>query len=301
MTVVTERLRTRVPASAEAARDQVVVAGGQIAAGVGNLLFSLVMARLLAPGAFAQLATFLALYLVFSMPGVAISAAAALAPAGASRAWPILWRGGVLVGVIMAAASPWLGPALRLPVAMVVVLGLSGPAVGTLALGRGRLYGWNRRAALVASFLVEPAVRLALGVVLTLAAGAVGGSVAVVVGGYAALEIARRHVLPDDAGSMHWRRGGEPPASQRDGADPPSPALRAAKWTAVAFLALVVVQNQDLLIANRLLPPAQAGQFAVLSTIGGLAAFATMTIPLVLLPVPGAARAVSSRPSCSPP
>jgi uncharacterized membrane protein len=284
VTVVIERLRARAPASAQAAQDQVVVAGGQIAAGVGNMLFSLVMARLLTPGAFAQLATFLALYLVFSMPGVAISAAAALAPAGASRAWPILWRGGVLVGLIVAAASPWVGPALRLPVAMVVVLGLSGPAVGTLALGRGRLYGWNRRAALVASFLVEPAVRLALGVVLTLAIGAVGGAVAVIVGGYAALEIARRRVLPGDPASVRRHRGGEPSPHLTSAADPPSPALRAAKWTAVAFLALVVVQNQDLLIANRILTPGQAGQFAVLSTIGGLAAFATMTIPLVLLP-----------------
>ena len=86
---------------------------------------------------------------------------------------------------------------------------------------------------------------------------------------------------------------GEPPPPDRSvaaDADPPTterpnPALpRAAAWTVLAFLALVVVQNQDLLIANRVLSPLQAGQFAVLSTLGGLSVFATMTVPLVLLP-----------------
>ena len=68
---------------------------------------------------------------------------------------------------------------------------------------------------------------------------------------------------------------------------PPGRISPAAQWTALAFLVLVIVQNQDLLIANRVLPPAEAGQFAVLSTLGGLAVFATMTVPLVLLPRSG--------------
>ena len=250
------------------------------------MLFSLLLARLLAPGTFAQLATFLALYLVLSMPGFAISAAAALAPGRSARARPLLWRGGVVAGVALIAASPWVGPALRLPVPMVVVLGLSGPAVGTLALDRGRLYGWNRRAQLVASLSMEPAVRLTLGLVLVVAVGAVGGALAVTVGGYAALEIAWRHVFSV----------GRPPSTAPDpgpelttpqASDAPTTVVSAAKWTAGAFLALVVIQNQDLLFANRLLSPAQAGQFAVLSILGGLAAFATMTIPLVLLPRSG--------------
>ncbi|HEX4106736.1 MAG TPA: hypothetical protein VHX88_01295, partial [Solirubrobacteraceae bacterium] len=44
--------------------EQALLAGGQIGAGVGNLAFSLLTARLLAPHAFAQLAAFLALYLL---------------------------------------------------------------------------------------------------------------------------------------------------------------------------------------------------------------------------------------------
>jgi hypothetical protein len=45
-----------------------------------------------------------------------------------------------------------------------------------------------------------------------------------------------------------------------------------------------VVQNQDVLLANALLDSGEAGRFAVLSTLGGAAAFATTTVPLMLLP-----------------
>ena len=281
MTALVERPRAQAPRTA-AVRDQATVASGQIAAGVGNMVFSLIMARILSPGTFAQFASFLALYLLLSMPGSAVSAVAALEPVRMARFRPALLYGGAAVGVALAVSSPWVGPALRLPVAMVVVLGLSGPALGTLALDRGRLYGRNRHARLVASLAVEPAVRLLLGLGLATVGGAVGGALGVTVAGYAALEIARRH----------WSdgRASASPGSGAADADPPTTGTarplvpRAAAWTVLAFLALVVVQNQDLLIANRVLSPLQAGQFAVLSTLGGLSVFATMTVPLVLLP-----------------
>jgi O-antigen/teichoic acid export membrane protein len=223
MTALVERPRGRTPRTA-AVRDQAVVASGQIAAGLGNMVFSLVMARILAPGTFAQFASFLALYLLLSMPGSAVSAVAALEPAKAARFRPALLVGGAGVGVALAVASPWVGPALRLPVAMVVVLGLSAPALGTLALDRGRLYGWNRHARLVASLVVEPAVRLLLGLALATAGGAVGGALGVTVAGYAALEIARRHprgrlAPPTTIGRR--RSNPPPPRHPRRGPGPP--------------------------------------------------------------------------------
>src|SRR5690606_10897923 len=45
------------------AAEQALVAGGQLAAGVGNLVFAVLAARLFEPRGFAQLAAFLALYL----------------------------------------------------------------------------------------------------------------------------------------------------------------------------------------------------------------------------------------------
>ncbi len=47
---------------------------------------------------------------------------------------------------------------------------------------------------------------------------------------------------------------------------------------------LAVLQSIDLLVANHRLAPVDAARFSVLSTLGGAAAFATATIPLVLLP-----------------
>ena len=267
-TTAFRRLRTRVPdATVEAARDQVRVASGQLAAGLGNAAFALVAARLLAPGSFAELASFLALYMVLSLPGSSISAAAALAPRRAAAMERTTLVGGVVLGAGLAASAPWTGHALRLAPAMVVVLGLSGPVLGTLALERGRLYGLRGHGRLVASLVMEPAVRLSIGVALAMAFGAVGGAAGITLAGYGALETARR------------RRGAREAAAASDDAP-----LGAVTWTMTAFVLLVIVQNQDLLIANRVLSPTNAGRFAVVSTLGGVAAFATLTTPLVLLP-----------------
>ncbi|MCU1495862.1 MAG: hypothetical protein JWO62_3626 [Acidimicrobiaceae bacterium] len=308
---VLERVRTRLPAgTAEAAHDQAVVASGQVGAGLGNLVFSLVMARLLVPGSFAQLASFLALYTLLSLPGSSISAAASLAPGQAERIRPLLTWGGAAVGTALVVGAPWIGPFMRLPVAMVVVLGLSGPLLGTLALERGRLYGKRGHGQLAASLIAEPAVRLTLGVGLATAVGAVGGALGITVAGYGALEIARRRrrvarharaasarrpeVVAPEVMTSGASNGVSGSSSERG--DGPGAALAGAllgegstgrsrvTWTALAFLLLVVVQNQDLLFANRVLSPVEAGQFAVLSTLGGIAAFATLTAPLVLLP-----------------
>ncbi|MGH9100736.1 MAG: glycosyltransferase family 39 protein, partial [Acidimicrobiales bacterium] len=177
-----------------------------------------------------------------------------------------------------------------------------------------RLYGTRGHRRLIASLLVEPGVRLTAGILLALSLGAVGGAGGVIVGGYGALEIARRV-----GGRRGARRGlrrtagtatdelaatgdaaaelaaaeavavpGVAAVTPLSSAEPASGSRRALQgplvWTGVCFLLVAVVQNQDLLIANRVLPPALAGQFAVLSTLGGITAFATLTVPLVLLP-----------------
>jgi uncharacterized membrane protein/O-antigen/teichoic acid export membrane protein len=271
--------RTKRRAPGVAVREQAAVAGGQVAAGVGNLAFALVMARFLAPGSFAQLASFLALYTVLGLPGTSISAVAALGPERTSHLRPVMRWGGLAIGATLAASSPWLGHVLRLPTAMVVVLGLSGPILWSVALERGHLYGWRRYSRLVASLIAEPAVRLSLGIGLAVAVGAVGGAIGVTVGGFCALEIARRRGLLFRGAH---RRGQSTDATVAQ--EPDARSVRSLVWTAVGFFLLVLVQNQDLLIANRVLSPFHAGQFAVLSTIGGLSAFATLTVPLVLLP-----------------
>jgi O-antigen/teichoic acid export membrane protein len=245
------------------AGEQIAVATGQLAAGIGNLAFSLIAARLLMPGAFAHLASFLALYLLVHVPAASLSAGSALTPAlaDALRRRVIMIGGGV--AVVAAAGSLPLAALLNLPVGMVLLLAAAAPTAGLIALDRGRLYGLGapRRAAM--SLLTEPVVRLTAGVVLGALLGATGAAAGVVLAGWAALAVAR------PPGATPGLRGLSP---------------RSSGITVVAFLLLAILQNQDVVAAGALLGGTEAGRFAVLSTLGGLAAFATTTVPLMLLP-----------------
>jgi putative ABC transport system permease protein len=68
-----------------AVRPQLTVMGGQLVAGAGNLLFAVVMAHALRPGEYADVVSFLAIFVLLHVPGIALSAAGALAPDRLSR------------------------------------------------------------------------------------------------------------------------------------------------------------------------------------------------------------------------
>lgn len=266
-------------------RAQLTVTGGQLAAGAGNLAFALVLARL-SPRDYAQVAAFLAAYLLIHVPLVSLTADSALRPASVAR----LRRRSALLGgagavLVAACALPLSGP-LQLPPLLVVALATTLPVAGALALERGRLLAEGEHSRAAATLLIEPVVRLALGVALASRFGAIGAAAGVVLGGYAALAVAMLGRSRPPGG----RRAG---TAVRDGADPTrrTVAARAATITAAdpvavtaAFALLALVQTQDALWANGLLASEEAGRFAVLSTLGGVAAFATTTVPLVLLP-----------------
>lgn len=266
-------------------REQALVAGAQVASGVGNLVFSLVAARLLAPGAFADLVAFLALYLVVSVPASSLSAGGALTPALVPAARRRALLGGTVAAAAVAALSAPLGALLGVPTALLLVLAAGVPAAPWLALERGRLYGERRHARAAASLVAEPALRLGLGLPLAAALGPAGGAAGVVAGGWLAL-IATRPLAGGAAAAARPRR--RCAADDEEGAGAARAAARAARrtaWPAAgAFLALALLQNQDVVLANALLDGGQAGRFAVLSTLGGIAAFASTTVPLVLLP-----------------
>lgn len=260
--------------------EQLLVAAGQVGSGVGNLAFALVAARILDPAGFAQLSVFLGLYLVLSLPAASLSAATALEPGRRNALVRRVVAASAGVALIGAALSPLIGPVLHLPAAMIVILAAVVPAAGALALDRGRLYGRQLHGRVVASLAAEPAVRLTLGLVLATWTGALGGAAGVVIAAYAALEVARaprRRTRP----GLHSRPGSQPAGGAARRAAAPATA---AGWTAGAFALLAVVQNQDLIFANARLAGHQAGIYAALSTLGGAAAFATITIPMVLLP-----------------
>ena len=66
-------------------RRHVPLVGTQVAAGVGNLAFAVCAARLLGAGEYADIATFLALYLVLHLPAAALSAAGCVGPGQTPR------------------------------------------------------------------------------------------------------------------------------------------------------------------------------------------------------------------------
>ena len=261
------RRRDRVGALRTAVRDQGPVAAGQALSGFGNLAFALVAARVLEPRAFAQLAALMALYLVLHLPATSLSAGSALHPGLAGRIRRRVLAAGAAVGGLVLLVGLPLAGTLQLSTALVVCLAAAAPAAGLLALERGRHYG-HGHGRLVASLAVEPAVRLTAGVAMMVSFGVAGAAAGVVLAGYAALAVAADGDGPHVAGM---------PVEDSRG-------VGRAWQVVLVFLLLALVQNQDVLLANAALSPDEAGRFAVLSTLGGIAAFATTTVPLVLLP-----------------
>ena len=262
------RLVGFLPGSARAqAGEQLAVASGQLVAGLGNLAFVVVTARILEPGEFALLASFLALFLLVQLFAESISSGSALVPELAAVARRRVAALGLVLGGALAVASAPLSAGLGLPVELVLLFAAVCPVAALLALARGGLYGRRHHRGLVASLVSEPAVRLTFGVALAVQEGAVGAAIGVLMGALVALAVSR----PFD-----------PMPRAVDGAVPGR-----VRWPGsmlASFVLLAAVQTQAVAVANGLLDVEEASRFAAAATLGGIAAFATATIPLVLLP-----------------
>lgn len=273
VSVATARLAAAAPSLRHAARAQLGVASGQLAAGVGNLAFLVMVGRSLEPGPFATVAAFSALYLLVHVPVVAATAVGIVDTTERSRRARLTATAvGLAAGAAVAVAAPTLGRALDLPVTLMVALAAALPVAVPLGLLRGRLYAAGDHVGVAATLLAEPAARFAFGLPALAFAGPTGAAAGVVLGGYAALAVGARRAV---AASGRSRLAA--PAAEVRGGSP-------GRWTALAFITLAVVQNQDLVVARAVLGGGDAGRFAVLSAIGGAAVFATATVPFVLLP-----------------
>lgn len=246
--------------------EQAAVTVAQGVAGIGNFAFALFALAVLPHVAFTHVADFLALLLLLHAPVASLAAGGAVDRGFADRIRrPALTLAGVCaVGAAAAAGS--LGPLLGLPRAYVLLLAAAVPGAALLPLARGRLYGRADVRGVSATLLAESVVRVSLGAVLAATAGPVAACAGVVVATYVALGVA----------AFATRRPADSTATA-------GPAGRGSV-TVVSFLLLALLQNLDLVLATRLLPAHQAAVFAAISTLGGIAVFATMTIPLVLLP-----------------
>src|SRR3954470_10171813 len=138
--------------------EQALVAGAQALAGLGDLVFSLVLVRLLAPAQFAPLAAVLGLSLVVHVPPLSLAASSAQRPGWALARLPRLATLGLGGAAAVAACAPLVAPTLGLPVALVLALAAALPAAPAIALARGSLYGEGRHRRAAASLLAEPAL-----------------------------------------------------------------------------------------------------------------------------------------------
>jgi O-antigen/teichoic acid export membrane protein len=261
-----------------AVRPQVTVMGGQLAAGLGNLLFAVAMVHALPAGQYADMVSFLALFVLLHVPGVALSAAGALAPDRLATLTPRVGAIGAAVGLALAAGSVPISHVTGLPTSLVVLLGIAAPAAGLTSLQRGLAYGREQHRRVTASLVADAAMRVVVGVPLAMALGPTGAAVGTVLGGYTGLLVCGRGA----PGAPSWSG---PSALDPIGPPLPRPVTRSGAFAVgLSFVAIAVLQSIDLLVANRVLDADAAASFGVLSTIGGAAFFATATIPLVLMP-----------------
>ncbi|WP_121253810.1 glycosyltransferase family 39 protein [Nocardioides ferulae] len=249
-----------------AGRRQLVALAGQLVAGVGNLLVSVALARLLLPGEYAAFTAFLGAYVLLHTVASSVTAATALDPTLGRRLLGAGAGAGVAVGAALVLAAPWLAPVAGVSADTVRLLGAAAPSAPLLALARGRLYGLHRVGGTAATLVAEPLVRAGLGLGLLPILGPVGAAAGVVAAGYAALLVAV--------------------VSGRGAPTGLAPTLGARRSAAVAgaFLLVAVIAAQDVIIANSVLGDHDAGIVAAVATVGGAAYFATATVPMVLMP-----------------
>jgi len=258
-----------------AVRPQLTVMGGQFVAGAGNLVFAVAMVHVLPAGQYGDVVSFLALFVLLHVPGVALSAAGALAPERLGASTRRIAAVAVGVGLALVAGSGPLARLTGLPTGLLLVLGAAAPAAGLTSLQRGLAYGREQHRRVTASLVADASARVVLGIPLAVTVGAVGAAAGTVLGGYVALLVCTFGV-PRAGG---WSEPDRPAAS-------PALAVDGTRALAVglSFVAIAVLQSIDLLVANRVLDDDGAAAFGVLSTIGGAAFFATATIPLVVMP-----------------
>lgn len=267
--------------------EQAFVLAGQLAAGLSHLAFAVVAVRLLAPDEFSAFAAFQALYLVVRAVVSSLIAGGALDPNWSHRTRAKVARYGVAIGIVGIAGSVAIGRVVDLSPMLVLLLAASVPSAGLFALDQGRLYGSLRHGRAVAGQIAGPVLRMAIGIPLAIGADAAGAALATVLGGYLSVIVVRpraserRQVTEASSPSttVDMMASGEQTAMETG-----RMARIGVQTTIGAFLLLALIQSQDVMLANRILDGHEAGRFAALSTLAGAVAFATATVPFVLLP-----------------
>jgi O-antigen/teichoic acid export membrane protein len=278
------------PASTEVRgiRAGAIVFAGIVAVNVGNAAFHLIAARYLGPVDYSEVVSLLALAAIVSVPFTALQVvvarqvagnvgrgAASAVSSGVRRALGLAGGIGLLITLLLIAATPFIRSALGIDGVWPVVLtaAMTVPALLT-PVAWGLAQGLQRFGVLVLSMALGVGLRLALLVALVVVGLTVEGAMAVTIAGGAIALVVTLLILEQ------WLRT---PAN----APEPQSALdfaRALAPVAIGTLALASLTTADLLVAKAVLPDEAAGVYGSASLIGRLVLFIPATIATVLLP-----------------
>lgn len=263
------------------------LAGATLANNAIQLVFTVVITRLLGTDDYGALAALISAFLILLVVGQSVQAAAAretalagLGDFAALRRTVVTWERTLVTAAAVAVAA---GIALRAPLAAVTgtpehpwaaaALPLTGATWLLLSLQRGVLQGLQMFRPVAVSFVLEALARLVLGVSLALAAGITGAFLATGLSfGCVCVGLAltlRRRLGPVEHG-------------------PPARTLRSLVtkgWLPVLGLMLVaVLQNVDVIIARHRLGGDRAGDYAVAAVAAKTVVWVAIGVGLQLLP-----------------
>jgi O-antigen/teichoic acid export membrane protein len=263
-------------------RGAMLLTGAMFGASLGNYGVNLALGRWLAPAEFADVALFVAIVLVLTAFSIGIqlvtSKVVTDSTSNTRRKVGVLARGsllgGVFVGGLIAAASPFLASFFRTrSVVPFVVLGVSMPFYALQSVGRGALQGRSKFGQLATSFIVEAVVRAVVTTgSLLLGFGATGAML-----GFAAsfvcVSVMVRTSIP-----LRARALGESRQAFLDA------AKKIARPVSVLLVAQVIINNEDVLFAKRALSQLDAGRYGSIALVGRGVFFISWAVATAMFP-----------------
>ena len=257
-----------------------------------QLLFTVLLTRLLGKAGYASLAALVAAFLILQVSGQAMQAAAARAivrwtERGHHEPYREVWNW-TRSALVLSLLALVLGIVFRQPLADLIgvgphpwaasVLPVSGALFLLVCLQRGALQGLGDFDAVGGSIVMEAVLRLGAAILLV-AAGAE------VTGAFAAAPIAFAILAFGMDRRLRAKHLGDPDAVA-DG-DKPIPLWHLARWertVIVSLLLVAIMQNVDTILAKRELDDAVAGSYAAAAVAAKAVVWVAVGVALQLLP-----------------
>lgn len=258
-----------------------------------QLLFTVLLTRLLGKTGYASLAALVAAFLILQVSGQAMQAAAARAivrwtERGHQQAYREVW-GWTKQAMLLTALAVVLGVVLREPLARLIgvdghpwaasVLPVSGTLWLLVCLQRGALQGLRDFDAVAGSIVLEAVLRLGAAIVLVLIGMEVTGAFAAAPIAFALLAIGMDRRLRD---VHHEGASGAAGDGER-----PVPLWQLAGWertVIVSLLLVAIMQNVDTILAKRELDESVAGSYAAAAVAAKAVVWVAVGVALQLLP-----------------